>query len=158
MAVAHQLVERAQRFLDRRGGVETVDLVEVDVVELQPLQAGLDTVEDVAARGAACVRAGAHFAENLGRDDHAVAWHLQVFQGLAGDLFRASAGVHISGIDEVDAAVDRRADQLLGITLLQRADLLPDALATAERHRAQTQFRDEKAGSAERTVAHGGGS
>ena len=78
MAVAHQLVEGAQRFLDGRGGIETVDLVQVDVVELQALQAGLDAIEDVATCQAACIRAFARGAKHLGGHHHAVARSLQI--------------------------------------------------------------------------------
>ena len=56
--LAHQLVERLDRLLDRGDRVGAVDLVEVDMVELQPLQARLDRVEQVPARGAGAVRAG----------------------------------------------------------------------------------------------------
>ena len=40
-ALAHQLVQRLHGLLDRRGPVGAVDLVEVDMVELQPPQARL---------------------------------------------------------------------------------------------------------------------
>ena len=109
VALPHELVERAHGLLDRRGRIEAVDLVEVDVVELQPLQAGLDPVHDVAARGAARVRARAGLVEDLGRDDHVLARHLEILQRLAGDLLRHAPGVHIGGVDEVDAGVNRLA-------------------------------------------------
>ena len=63
-----------------------MDLVEVHVVHLQPLQARLDGLDEVGARVAALVGAWAHLAERLGRDHHAVARHLEVAQRLAGDL------------------------------------------------------------------------
>ena len=62
MPLADEIVERAQGLVDRRDRVGAVDLVEVDVVGLQPLEAGLDRVHDVAARGAAVVGPGAHVA------------------------------------------------------------------------------------------------
>ena len=67
--------------------------------------------------------AGAGLAEDLGGDDHVLARHLQVLQRLAGDLLRHAAGVDVGGVDEVDAGVERLADQALGVGLLQVADL-----------------------------------
>ena len=98
--------------------------------------------------------AGAGLAEDLGRDDHAVARHLQVLQRLPGDLLRQPARIDVGGVDEVDAGIERLADQALGIGLLQVADLAPDALAAAEGHGAQAQLGDEEAGAAEGKVAH----
>ena len=155
VALAHQLVERAHGLLDRRGRVEAVDLVQVDVLELQPLQAGLDAVEDVAARRAARVRPRAGVAEDLGGDDHAVARHLQVLQRLAGDLLRHAARVHVGGVDEVDAGVDRLADQALGIGLLQVADLAQMPVLPPKVMVPRHSSRDEQAGAAEGFVAHG---
>ena len=155
MALPHELVERAHGLLDRRGRIESVDLVEVDVVELQPLQAGLDPVQDVAARGAARVRSRAGLAEDLGRDDHVLARHLEILQRLAGDLLRHAPGVDIGGVDEVDAGVNRLAHEALCVGLLQATDLARDAVGAAEGHGAQAKLGDEQAGTAEGMVAHG---
>ncbi|NYH16597.1 hypothetical protein GGD41_003825 [Paraburkholderia bryophila] len=138
MAVLNQRVERAHGFFDRRGRIETVDLVQVDVIELQAFQARLHTVDDVIPRRAARIRKLVGLAEHLGRHDDFVARHLEVFQRLAGDLFGQAARVDVGRVDEVDARVERPADQPLRVGLLQIADLLPDALAAAEGHRAQT--------------------
>ena len=48
LALAHEIVERAQRLLDRRQRVGAVELVEVDPVGLEPPQAVLDRLHDVA--------------------------------------------------------------------------------------------------------------
>ena len=45
-----EVVERGERLLDRRGGVEAVDLVEVDGLHPQPPQARLARLHDVLAR------------------------------------------------------------------------------------------------------------
>ena len=58
-------VERAHRLLDRRGRIEAVDLVEVDVIELEAAQALLQRRDDVAARRAAHVGARPGLAERL---------------------------------------------------------------------------------------------
>ena len=98
----------------------------------------------------ALVRARPGLAEGLGGDDDAVARHLQVLQRLAGDLLRAAAGVHVGGVDEVDAGVDRAADDAFRVALLQLADLSPHAfVAAAEGHGAEAELGDEEAGAAE---------
>jgi hypothetical protein len=116
------------------------------MVELQPPRARLDAVQDVAARVAAVVGAGAGLAEHLGRDDDALARDLQVLQRLAGDGLRDAAGIDVGHVDEVDAGVDRLAHESFGVGLAQVADLAPDALAAAEGHGAQAQFGHEQAG------------
>src|SRR5205085_1536249 len=67
----------------------------------------------------------------------------------------AAAGVDVGRVDEVDAAVDRRADDALGVALLQAADLAPHAfVAAAEGHRAEAEFGNEEARASERVEFH----
>ena len=73
LAGAHQVVQRAEHFLDRRRRVEGVQLIEVDVVGAQPPQAPLDGADQVVARGADVVRPGADAEGRLGGDDDLVA-------------------------------------------------------------------------------------
>ncbi len=81
---------------------------------------------------------------NLRRDDDVLARHLEVLQRLAGDDLRLAVGVDVGGIDEIDARIERTADELVGVRLLKRADVVPDAAATAaEGHRAEAEFRNE---------------
>src|SRR6185437_16382747 len=56
--------------------------------------------------------------------------------------------------DEVDARVERRADQALDLLDAERADGLPEALAP-ERHRPEADLRDVQPRLAEQVVAHG---
>ena len=95
-------------------------------------------------------------AEDLGRDDHVLAAHLEVPERLPGDLLRAAAGIDVGRVDEVDPGFQRAGDQPLGLVLPQRADLAPHPLAAAERHGAEAQLGDEEAGLAQPVVAHGG--
>jgi hypothetical protein len=70
-----------------------------------------------------------------------VASHLEVLQRLPRDLLRAPAGVDVGRVDEVDAGVERAADDALGIVLLQLAYRSPHALlAAAEGHGAEAQL------------------
>ena len=149
-----QRVERTHGFFDRRGGIETMDLIKIDMVELHALQARLDAVHDVEPRGAARIHAVAGLPEHLGGDDHAVARHLQVLERLPRHLFSDAVGVYIGRVDEVDPGVERAPDQALGIGLLQIADMLPDAVVAAEGHRAQAQLRYKQARPAQLVVTH----
>ena len=85
MTVTDERVERLQRLLDGRGGIETVDLLEVDMVETEPLEALLALAEDMAARGAARIGTVAHRPQHLGRDDDIGAGDAQVLERLAED-------------------------------------------------------------------------
>ncbi len=136
-------------------GVEAVDLVEVDMVELEPIEAGVDLVEDVPARSARAVGPGVHPPERLGGDHHLAARNVQVLERLAEDLLGLAIVIDVGGIDEVDAGVERCLDQRIGLVLRELADAAPDTLAAAaEGHRAEAQFGDDEAGAAEVVVAH----
>ena len=73
LARLNQIVERAQRLLDRGVGVGAVDLVEIDVVGLQPAKALLDLAEDMAAGEAAVVGPLAHRPAHLRREHDVMA-------------------------------------------------------------------------------------
>src|SRR5262249_52374667 len=70
-AAPDQAVEGFQRFLQRRLAVPLMDLVEIDDVGAQPLQARLAGADQVIARQAAVVRPIARGETRLGRDQHA---------------------------------------------------------------------------------------
>ena len=78
MAVLHQSIQRLQGLLYRRGRVEAVDLVQVDVVGLQSLQAGIALAHDVAPGGATGVGTFAHRAEHLGGQYDIFAANVQI--------------------------------------------------------------------------------
>ena len=140
-----QRVERTQRLLHRRGDVESVHLVEIDMIELEPLQAGLDGLHDVIAREPSRVRALAHLAEHLGRDDHIVARDAEIAQRLTSEPLRLSLAVDVRRVDEIDAGIEGTPHQSVYLGLLQLTDPTPDvAIAAAKRHRAQTQLGDEE--------------
>ncbi len=64
-----QIVQAAQRLLERRIAVPSVYLVQVDVIGLQPLQARLRAAHDVHARRPAAVEVLAHREPDLGGQD-----------------------------------------------------------------------------------------
>src|ERR1044072_2732291 len=65
-----------------------------------------------------------------------------------------AAGVHVRSVDEVDACVERAADQVVDPLLIERAHHLPDLTATAERHRAEAQLADEHTGISKFSIVH----
>src|SRR5258705_12849742 len=73
---ADELVERAERLLERRQVVRGVVLVEIDVVGAQPLQRSPHCLADVIARTAR-LRAVAHVTAELRRKHDAVAASLE---------------------------------------------------------------------------------
>ena len=110
LALPDQVVERAQRFLDRRQRIVIVLLVEIDVVGLQPLQAGFDGGHDVAPRRALLGAVVAHRLGIFGRQHDvlaAVAEHLAQH-----GLGAAHAGIDVGGVEQRDAEIDRLVDHL----------------------------------------------
>ena len=149
-----EIVERPQRLLDRRHRVEAVNLIEVDMVEAEPLQAAGDLIHDVPAREADRIGAGAGAAANLGGHDDVLALDGKVAQGLAEHDFRLSLGIDVGGVDEIDARFERALNERGRALLLDRADIAPEAGAAMKGHRPQAYFRDELAGAAKRAVFH----
>lgn len=70
-----------------------MDLVQVDVVRLQPAQAGLERGNDVVARRALVVGAGAHGAAALGRDDQRLAGERGGLEPLSDERFGRAARI-----------------------------------------------------------------
>ena len=74
MPGAHDIVERLERLLDRRRVVETVNLVQVDVVGTETTQAVVDLGEDCLTGQAAAVGTRPHRAVHLCCDHDFVAF------------------------------------------------------------------------------------
>lgn len=109
-----------------------MDLLQVDVVGLKALEAGVNGVHDVAAGCAYVVSAGAYAAVNLGGDDDVFAGNVKVFEGLAESSFGAAFGIDIGGIEEVDASVEGGLYELVRACLPYVADGLPDGAVFGE--------------------------
>ncbi len=102
-----ELVERAERLLERRDAVGAVVLVEVDPVGLQPAQRGLDRLPDVGA-GAASGLAVAQVISELRREDDLVT---PSGERAADDLLAAApVAVDVRGVEEGDVRVERGVD------------------------------------------------
>src|SRR6185437_14713792 len=99
LARAHAIVERAEGLLERRQRVESVDLVQVDVFELQTSQALVDAVQDVAAREARLVGARSHATVHFGCQHELITPQAEILQGLARHDLRAARVVDVRGIE-----------------------------------------------------------
>ena len=143
LAVAHEIVERPQHLLERRLMVDMMDVVEVEVVGLQPLQRAFDLLLDVQSRHTGIVGPPAHRIEELGGDDGVLALTLQRDTQ---HRFRGAADIGIGRVEEVHARIER------GVHHLRRTLLVG---AIAEGHRAQADLGDFQAGTAEVAVVHG---
>ena len=144
LALPLEVGERAERLLDVRIGLGTVDLIKVDVVGSEPAEAVLDLSRDPHPGVALLVDPGSHPTVDLRREDDVVATSLQ---GLPDDLLGLSGRVDVGGVDEVDPGVERRVDD-------------PDAVVDigvpprAEHHRAEAVGAHADAGPTERSILH----
>src|SRR5277367_1991752 len=132
-----------------------MDLVEIDMVSLQAAQTGLDAVHDVAARGPDVIAARADAAVDLGRDHDLMPRDIEVLQRLSKDLLALTLRINIRGIKEVDPALNRCLNQLIGTHLANGSDGFEYSSAIAEGHGSEAQFRDQETRIAEGCIFHG---
>ena len=104
---------------------------------LQPPQRRFARLHDVAARRAAVVAIRTGRQPDL-RREHDVVAPARPFEDLADDAFAVAARVHVGGVDEVDAGIERGQQQLLGGLVVGRS---------AEVHRPEAQRGHLHAGS-----------
>ena len=140
----HQIRQRGQGLLDIGVLIRPVDLIQVDVVRLQPAQAVLHLPDKPPPRVALHVDVPAHRPVRLGGQHHIIP---AAAQRLPDDLLRLPRRIHIRRIDEIDPAVqggvnDPDAILMIGIT--------PDA----EHHRAQAIGAHPHPGPAQRPHPH----
>ena len=151
LAGAHQIVERAERFLDRRQRVEAVQLVEVDVVGAEAAQARLDRAGQVVARGADVVRSRPAAEGALGRDEHLVA---PALDRLAEDLLGQAVRVDVGRVEHRDAGLEADVDEPRRLGDVARAPGLEELVAAAEGAGAEAERGDLEARAAELSVFH----
>jgi hypothetical protein len=143
-----QVGQRRERLLVAGRRVPAVDLVEVDVVDVEATQAVLEGRDQPAAGAATGVAVLAHRQAGLGGEHDVVP---PPGEGLAEHLLGLAGAVDVGGVDQVDAGVEGRADEGVGVGLGGAADL-------AEVHGAESERTDVDAGAAERAVLHGNSS
>ena len=152
LAHAHHIVERLERFLDRRLVIPAVGLVQVEIVDAQAFEAGIDRTEDVLARKPALVGLSPHRHVDLAGDHHLVAAG-EIAQGAPQDFFAGAGGVEVGGIEEVDPQFEGAADEWAAGFFIQRP--LPALGGAPVAHAPQADARDFEAGVAKAGVLHG---
>ena len=125
--------------------VDAMQLQQVDAIDAEAAQAHLDLLAQVrrASDHMPLARAGTHEA-GLRRDEHLLRVRVQ---RLAQDLLAHVRTVRISGVDEVDAELDRAPHDANALVAVGR--LAPDARA-GQLHRAEAEAVHGLAGDGER--------
>ena len=111
LALLHEHLERLPDLLPRRLPVDVVHLVHVDVIGLQPLQGCIARVPDRERRQPRLVRPLPHLAVDLGGEHDLLPPTATLREPVADDRLRRSdalaAPVHVRGVEEVDAVLER---------------------------------------------------
>ena len=119
-----------------------VNVIEVDVVCTQSLEAVFDRVHNAHPRHPRVVGARAHGVEELGGNDRVAAAALE---RLASDDLGLATAIRIGCVEEIDARVKRQIDDPLGLPLVG---------AVAKGHGAKANFRYFEAGAAHSAIFH----
>jgi hypothetical protein len=128
----HQLGHGAHRFLDRRVRVDPVLVVEVDVVDpeaLERLVAGLPHIFRIASNAEIFAVLAADVREFGGKHDLVAA----VGYRLADQDFVGEGAVHVGGVKECDAKLERAVDGR------DRLGLIATAIEFRHAHAAEAQ-------------------
>src|SRR5262249_46030944 len=136
LAGAHQIIKSVKYLLNRRQGVETVQLVEVDVVRAESLQARVHGPKQVMARRTHIVGAWPIAEGSLGGDDEPVAPPLD---GLAKDLLGKTVGVNVRGVEHGQFGFEAKVNEPSGLADIAAAPRLEEFVAAPERARAEGQ-------------------
>ncbi len=151
LAHADHVVEGLHRLLDRRSRIPAMDLVEVDVVHVEPRQGRVDGRQDVLAGESSTVLARSHRHEDLGRHHHLVASE-ELGQQAAGRHLARPLRVGVGRVEEGDATLDGGADDRFPVVLVEH----PRPVAVvAEAHHPEADPRDPQAGPSQVHVLHG---
>src|SRR5207249_570082 len=113
------IVESMQCFFNRGGGIESMDLIKVDVIRAEPAQAVVDRMHDVLAGQSAVIRVVTHRHINFGGNDEPVAARCKILQRAAENLLALAYGVHIGGIEVIDAHIERFLDEWPSLFLVE---------------------------------------
>src|SRR4029453_17225178 len=145
LPLMHEVAQYRERLLDVGGVVSAVDLVEVDPVGIEAPQALLDFFEDPAPRVATAVAALAHLEVHLRGEYDVVPVATKC---LTDDLFGLTLGVHVGGVDEVDALVKGGVDDTGTVVMVGVTD-------RAEHHGAEAMDAHPNTGAAKNAITHG---
>src|SRR5205823_4415565 len=140
------------RLLDRRVVVETVDLIEVDIIHAEPTQAVVDLGEDRFTRQPGAIGAGTHPAIDFGGDDDLVAAR-EILDRAAEDFLAVAERIAVRRVEEIDARFERLLDEGPALLLGEAPGMIAE-IAAAVAHAAEANARDIEAGAAELDIFH----
>ena len=92
-------MQRFERLLDRRVVVETMDLIEIDIIHAEPAQAVVDLGEDRLARQPGAIGAGTHPTVDLGGYDDLVAAR-EILGRAAEDFLAVAQRIAVRGVEK----------------------------------------------------------
>ena len=150
LALRPQHLHGLPDFVPAGAAVDVVHLVKVDVVGLQPLEAGVAGPPDVERRQLPLVRPIAHVAVELGGEHHLLAAATALGEPAPDDLLGGSpplgAAVDVGRVEKVDPGLQSRVhDGKRGGLIRLRPEI----------HGAQADAADAEAGAAEVGELHG---
>jgi hypothetical protein len=127
-----------------------MELIEIDVIDAEPLQASVTGTHQMMTRQPGIVRARSHRKPRLGRQQHIAAL---APDRLAHHLLSRSGRILVRGVEHVDTGVERDVDQACRVALVGIADEGELPLA-AERHGAERNGGNLEAGPAKLAIFH----
>ncbi len=129
LALLDEPAHRPNRVLDRHFWIDPMLVIEIDLVDAEPLQAGLAGLLDVGRAAVDTVgAAGLAGLTELGRDDDLVA---PALQGAAEQFLVVAPAIHVRAVEMIDAEVGRALQQRLGGLVVARA------VGAGKRHAAE---------------------
>ena len=147
-----EIVQRADGFFDRRHRVESVQLIQVDVVGSQTFKAPVHRLGDVMPGGPHVVRPFAAAEGPFGRDQHLVT---PASDGLAEDFFRRPAAVDVGRVEHRQPRLEADVDQLRRFDDVAAAPGFEEVAFASERAGPIRQGGHHQTGRSESAIFHG---
>ena len=146
LAGPDELLQRPQGLLQRRQRVVRVNLIQVNRLEPQPMQRGIQRAGQVARRQPGAVRRVIHRHTALGGQHHGLGdIGRAACEPAADDLLRPPAAVHVRRVHHRATGLDEAVELLVRPALVR--------LGT-ERHRPQAQARHRAAAASQHAIVH----
>ena len=96
-----------------------MDLVEIDIIQTEPAETGINCVPDMFFRGSALVRGVTRGVINFGCEDDLFAADSEFFQGVASDLLTGSVLIHVRRVKKIDSRVKRLLKERARLIFIQ---------------------------------------
>src|SRR5882672_8493651 len=132
----NQAVERAQYFLDGGEGVESVKMVDVDVIGAQTAQTGFAGLDQVMSRRAQVIRPFPHPKCGFRGNQNLVAAPRNRF---AQNFLREAFRVNVGGVKQVDAGLETDRDEAGGFGHVAGAPAAEKLRTSTKRAGAKTE-------------------